>query len=101
MKGVASFHGGGLVRDGNPMSPHNTFDDTMASYLVAISQDDDADDPDHKRILREAAQEAGRLIEVEVYPADHGWTVPDAPAYDRAAAEQAYANLLALYRRAL
>ncbi len=101
VRGVASFHGGGLVRDGDPLSPHNTFDDTSASYLVAISQDDDAEAPTHKDKLRQAAKEAGRPVEVEVYPADHGWTVPDAPAYDRVAAERAYANLLALYRRAL
>lgn len=101
IKGVASFHGGGLVRDDNPMSPHRTFDDTLASYLVAIAQDDDAEAPDHKRILREAAAEAGRPAKVEVYAGDHGWTVPDSPAYAEAAAERAYADLMALYEAAL
>ena len=101
IKGVASFHGGGLVRDDNPMSPHRTFDDTQARYLVAIAQDDDAEAPDHKRILREAAAEAGRPAKVEVYAGDHGWTVPDSPAYAQAAAERAYADLLALYKAAL
>ena len=101
IKGVASFHGGGLVRDDNPMSPHRTFDDTQARYLVAIAQDDDADAPDHKTILREAAREAGRPAKIEVYAGDHGWTVPDSPAYAEAAAERAYADLLALYEAAL
>ncbi|GAB5349039.1 dienelactone hydrolase family protein [Alteriqipengyuania sp. 357] len=99
--GVASFHGGGLVREDNPMSPHRTFDDTQASYLVAIAQDDDADAPDHKRILREAAREAGRPAKIEVYAGDHGWTVPDSPAYAPEAAERAYADLLTLYDAAL
>ncbi|MEL7730888.1 dienelactone hydrolase family protein [Citromicrobium bathyomarinum] len=101
IKGVASFHGGGLVRDDNPMSPHRTFDDTQASYLVAIAQDDDADAPDHKRILREAAAEAGRPAKVEVYAGDHGWTVPDSPAYAEGPAERAYADLMTLYDAAL
>ena len=101
IKGVASFHGGGLVRDDNPMSPHRTFDDTQASYLVAIAQDDDAEAPDHKRILRESAAEADRTAKVEVYAGDHGWTVPDSPAYAEAAAERAYADLMALYEDAL
>ena len=101
IKGVASFHGGGLVREDDPMSPHRTFDDTRASYLIAIAQDDDAEAPDHKTILREAAAEAGRPAKVEVYEGDHGWTVPDSPAYAPAAAERAWEDLLALYGSAL
>lgn len=97
VKGVASFHGGGLVRDDDPMSPHLTFDDTQAGYLVAISQDDDAKAPDHKAILREAAAAAGRPAEIGVYAGDHGWTVPDFPIYAEAAAERAWSNLLELY----
>lgn len=100
IKGVASFHGGGLVTD-QPTSPHLTFDDTQASYLVAISQDDDAEAPTHKTVLRQAAEAAGRPEVVEVFAADHGWTVIDAPAYERAEAERAYIMLLELYRRAL
>ena len=100
IEAVASFHGGGLVRDGED-SPHRTMDDTRASYLVAIAQDDDAENPDHKAILRRAAAEADRPAEIEVYAGDHGWTVPDSPAYDRPAAEKAWARLLALYGAAL
>ena len=101
VKGVASFHGGGLVREDDPMSPHRTFDDTQAHYLVAIAKNDDAEAPDHKRILREAAEEAGRPARIEVYDGDHGWTVPDSPAYAEPAAEKAFADLMALYATAL
>ncbi|MBY8336925.1 dienelactone hydrolase family protein [Alteriqipengyuania sp. NZ-12B] len=101
VKGVASFHGGGLVREDDPMSPHRTFDDTQAHYLVAIAKNDDAEAPDHKRILREAAAEAGRPAKIEVYDGDHGWTVPDSPAYAEPAAEKAFADLMALYAAAL
>ena len=101
VKAAASFHGGGLVQDDNPQSPHRTFDDTQASYLVAIAQDDDAKAPDHKTILRRAAETSGRPATVEVFAGDHGWTVPDSPAYDEGAAERAYAAKVAMYRRAL
>ena len=101
IKGVASFHGGGLVREGDPMSPHNTFDETQARYLIAIAKNDDAEAPEDKTILREAAAAAGRPARIEVFDGDHGWTVPDSPAYAEPAAEKAYADLLALYGKAL
>jgi carboxymethylenebutenolidase len=34
---------------------------------------------------------------VEVYPADHGWCVPDSPAWDPDAADKAWQRMLALY----
>lgn len=101
VRAAASFHGGGLVRGDDPMSPHNLFGKTQASYLIAIAQDDDAEAPENKEILREAAKAAGRPAETEVYAGDHGWTVPDAPAYVEAEAERAWANLLKLYGSAL
>lgn len=100
IKAAASFHGGGLVTDA-PTSPHRTFDDTQASYFVAISQDDDAKAPTHKTVLRQTADAAGRDAMIEVFPADHGWTVLDSPVYSQVQAERAYAMLLDMYRRAL
>ncbi len=96
---AASFHGGGLVRDGED-SPHRVLRED-AHYLVAIAQNDDAKDPETKVQFREAAQAAGTTAEIEVYPADHGWCVPDSPAYDRVAAERAWDRLLATYAEAL
>ena len=96
IKAAASFHGGGLVTDA-PSSPHRTFDDTQASYLVAISQDDDAKAPTHKTVLRQAADAAARRAVIEVFPADHGWTVLDSPVYNQVQAERAYTMLLELY----
>lgn len=101
VRAAASFHGGGLVREGEPTSPHNLFDETQASYLIAIAQDDHAEAPENLEILRKAAADAGRPAEIEVYAGDHGWTVPDSPAYAEAAAERAWANLLKLYGAAL
>lgn len=101
VKAAASFHGGGLVRDGNPMSPHLLFGRMQADLLIAIAQDDDAEAPDHKDILRKRATETGLDAVVDVYGGDHGWTVPDSPAYAKDAAEKAFAALLSLYDKAL
>ncbi len=102
VKAAASFHGGGLTGEGERV-PVNLFDDTAddARALIAIARDDDAEDPAAKQRLREAAEQAGLVAEIEVYAGDHGWTVLDSPAYDRAAAERAYSELLALYSAAL
>lgn len=101
VRAAASFHGGGLVRGDDPTSPHNLLGDTQASFLIAIAQDDDAKAPGDKDALRAAAEAAGRPAEIEVYAGDHGWTVPDSPAYAEAEAERAWANLLKLYGTAL
>lgn len=97
VRAAASLHGGGLVKPDDPQSPHKLLDETQARYLFAIAQDDDAETPQVKTALREAAAAAGRPAEVEVYPADHGWTVIDSPAYDAAAAERAWGRMSALF----
>ena len=97
IKAGASFHGGGLVRGDDPQSPHNMLEQADAAYLIAIAKDDHAKAPDHKIFFAEAAGRAGRPANIDVYEGDHGWTVPDSPAYAEAAAEQAYADLLKLY----
>lgn len=95
----ASFHGGGLVREGED-SPHRLLRQG-AQYLIAIAQNDDAKAPEDKVALRTAADAAGATAEIEVYPADHGWCVLDSPVYSEAAAEKAWARLLATYQAAL
>jgi carboxymethylenebutenolidase len=97
IKGAASFHGGNLVND-TPESPHNLFDESRAAHLIAIAKNDDAQTPTHKDVLKAAAAEAGRPAEIEVYQADHGWTVPDSPAYNQAEADRAWERLLNLYK---
>ncbi|MBO6767445.1 MAG: dienelactone hydrolase family protein [Erythrobacter sp.] len=99
MKAAASFHGGGLVRDSDT-SPHRMLRED-AHYLIAIARDDDAKEPEAKTEFREAANSNGAEAEIEVYDADHGWCVPDAPACDQAEADRAWARLLATYAKAL
>lgn len=94
---VATFHGGGLVtKDAN--SPHLLIPKTKASFVVAIAQNDDARQPDAKDVLKSTFAAAKRPAIVEVYPADHGWCVAGSPAYNQAAAEKAWAELLRLYK---
>lgn len=96
VRAAASLHGGGLVSD-SPTSPHRLLGQTKAAFLVAIARNDDARTPADKTTLAQAAAAAGRKAEIEVYQADHGWTVPDSPVYDHAAAERAWSRMLALF----
>jgi len=102
----ASFHGGGLVTD-KPDSPHLLAPKIKARMYFGIAANDDAKQPDAKDKLRAAFAAAMVPAEIEVYPAQHGWCVPDmpmrdgAPIYDKVQAERAWGKLVALYRAAL
>lgn len=97
---AVSMHGAALVTDA-PDSPHRMLKDSKASFLFAIGQNDDAKAPLDKEALKAAAKESGRPAQVEVYPADHGWTALDAPVYDKEQADRANARMVALLRSAL
>jgi carboxymethylenebutenolidase len=102
----ASFHGGGLVTDKTD-SPHLLASRIRARMYFAVASSDDQRQPDAKDKLREAFAQARVPAEVEVYPAKHGWCVPDmptdagAPIYSAPEAERAWGKLLALYKGAL
>lgn len=98
---VASFHGGGMVTDA-PTSPHLLLPKTKAEYLICVAENDDQRDPADKDKLKAALDAAGRPNKLEVYAgAAHGWTVPGGQVFNPPAAEKAWAELLALYGRAL
>lgn len=101
----ASFHGGGLVTD-SPASPHLLAPKITARMYFGVAANDDSRQPEAKDKLREAFAAAKVPAEIEVYPAQHGWCVPDMPAgatpiYNKAEAERAWAKLVALYKAAL
>ena len=93
---IASFHGGGLVSDAAD-SPHTLFATMKAAALICIAQNDHERSPQAKPALEQAAADAGRKAEIEVYPANHGWCALDSPVYDDAQAQRAWARLLATY----
>ena len=98
---AASMHGGGLVTEA-PDSPHKLIGRTRAALLIAIAQNDDAREPGSKDSLRAACDAAGRTgqaCEIEVYPANHGWTVADSSSFDAVQAEHAFQGQLALYAK--
>lgn len=98
---AASFHGGGLVTDADD-SPHLLVPQMKASYLFAIAENDDANQPEAKDVLRDAFAQAGLPAEIEVYEgARHGWCPPDSTVYHEAQAERAWSRLLVLFEEAL
>jgi carboxymethylenebutenolidase len=95
-----SFHGAGLNTDGAD-SPHLGIPKMKASMLIAIAKNDDAQNPTSKDVLRKAFDDAGVMAEIEVYPGDHGWCVPDSAQYHEEAAEKAWSHMLAIFEKQL
>lgn len=94
---VATFHPGALVTN-ESSSPHLLIPKTLASYLVLIAKNDAQRMPDEASTLKAAFAASHRPATVEVYPADHGWTVAGSQTYDEQQAERAWAELLPFYR---
>jgi carboxymethylenebutenolidase len=94
---VATFHPGALVTD-KPSSPHLLIPKTRAAYLVLIATNDAQRMPEEEPTLKMSFNAARLPATVEVYPANHGWTVAGSQTYDEQQAESAWAELLAFYR---
>ncbi|WP_280456679.1 dienelactone hydrolase family protein [Nocardia carnea] len=98
---VAGFHGGPLVTD-TPDSPHLMAGNLTAELYFAHAGEDDHMTPEHIDRFDEALATAGVRHRTEVYEgARHGFTQADTSAYDPAAAERHYRELLALFDRTL
>jgi carboxymethylenebutenolidase len=98
---VASFHGGGLVANGDN-SPHLQASKTKAQFLIAIAGNDDMQRPTEKDVLKDTFAKAKLPAEIEVYTGSmHGWCPPDSGVYNEPLAEKAWSRLLALYGKAL
>jgi len=93
---LASLHGGNLVND-TPDSPHLLLEKMQAALLIAIAESDDKKEPEAKDKLRQAADTAKRIAEIEVYPAQHGWCALDSPVYDATQAAKAWTRMLATF----
>lgn len=97
IKAAASFHGGGMVRPDDRFSPHVQMSSADAGFLIAVSRDDHAKAPDTTATLEKLAAELKRASTVKIYDGDHGWTVPDSPAYAPASEAEAWKDLMQLY----
>jgi carboxymethylenebutenolidase len=98
---AGSFHGGNLVTD-KPDSPHLLAPKIKASYYFAIATNDDQRQPDAKDKLRKAFAAAHQPVKIEVYEGcQHGWCVSDGMVYNKAQADRAFGELVALYNKAL
>lgn len=98
---VASFHGGNQLVTSMPNSPHLQAARTKAQFLICIAENDDAQKPEEKDVLKETFAKANLQAEIEVYKAMHGWCAPDSSVYYEPEAERAWSRLLVLYGKAL
>jgi carboxymethylenebutenolidase len=101
VRAAAGFHPGNGWEGDGPDTPLKLFAKSRASHLLCLAQNDDKQQPTIKHQITAAAAAAGRPATVDVYHADHGWTVPDSPVYNQGEAERAWSNLLALYSKSL
>ncbi|MEU2223503.1 dienelactone hydrolase family protein [Streptomyces sp. NPDC018347] len=96
---AAGFHGGALATDA-PDSPHLEAPRITAELYFGHADEDPSLPPEQVARFEEALTAAGVRHTCEVYPAHHGYTQADTPAYDREAAERHWAALLELLKRA-
>jgi carboxymethylenebutenolidase len=98
---AASFHGGKIAVADDPESPHLGASRIRAKVYVAGAEKDDSYTPEQARLLETALSEAGVDHRLEIYPALHGFAVPDNPTHDPAAAARHWEALAELYGSAL
>jgi carboxymethylenebutenolidase len=95
---AASFHGGRLAVADDPSSPHLSADRITAAVYVAGATDDNSFTAEQAELLDSALTAAGVDHIIEIYPARHGFAVPDNPTYDAEASTRHWAALRQLYQ---
>jgi carboxymethylenebutenolidase len=98
---AASFHGGKIAVADDPESPHLAASRIRAKVYVAGAENDDSYTPEQAKLLESALSEAGVEHTLEMYPAHHGFAVPDNPTHDPAAEKRHWDALNELYSSAL
>jgi carboxymethylenebutenolidase len=98
---AASFHGGRIAVEDDPSSPHLLARHILATVYVAGAEGDGSYTPEQAALLEDALTEAGVEHTLEIYPAAHGFAVPDNPPFDKDAAERHWAAMESLYASAL
>jgi carboxymethylenebutenolidase len=101
IKAGGSFHGGGLAT-AQPTSPHLLVPQMKSkAVLIAVAQNDDQADTTVKDKVKAAFDAQKIPVEVEVYPAQHGWCPPDSQVFDQVQADKAWGRLLATFEKGL
>jgi carboxymethylenebutenolidase len=95
---AASFHGGRLAVGGDPSSPHLAAGRITATVFVVGAEDDASFTTEQAALLESALTGAAAGHTVEIYPARHGFAVPDNPTYDSQADARHWDALRALYQ---
>lgn len=98
---AAAFHGGSLFDPGDPKSPYRLLPEIEARLYFAHATNDSSMTAEQIAGFEQALAEWGGIFESETYPAAHGWTVPDNPAYNEPEAERAFSRLIELFRTTL
>jgi carboxymethylenebutenolidase len=98
---AGGFHGGGLVT-GAEDSPHLSLATARAEFVFGHADRDRSMPAEAVETLGRTLAEHGLTAKNQVYDgASHGYSMSDTSAYDEAATERAFAELRALFARAL
>jgi carboxymethylenebutenolidase len=98
---AASIHGANVAND-RPDSPHLLAPKMRGKVYIGVAEIDPWLQPGETDRLKAALEAAGTNYTVELYPGvQHGFAANGTPMYERAAAEQHWARILALFRETL
>jgi len=97
---VAAIYPAGTATP-RPNSPHLFVNQSKAAYYVVVGKNDDIREPGDKDDYTKAFAEAGLQGTVEVSPANHGFALPDDPAFDPTASDAAWSRTLDLFKARL
>lgn len=98
---AASFHGGRLAVVDDPASPHQFAGGITATVYVAGAQDDATFTTEQAELLERALTDAAVTHTIEIYPARHGFAVPDNLTYNSQASARHWQALRQLYQTSL
>ena len=98
----AAFHGGGLVADDDPQSPHLSLSTARCEFVFGHADNDRSMTPSNVQTLGAALDAAGHTAKNEVYSgAPHGYSMSDTSLYDHEATERSFRELRAVLDRTL